>query len=84
MEPIIYDGEHIFVKNTSTLEYGEIGIFYINGEVTCKKYHPTDECIYLESLNPDFQPFKYDFKNECDFKIQGRVLLTSEQKARIK
>lgn len=82
MEPIIQDGDYIYVKNCSTLEPGEIGIFYINGDVTCKKFHMHQDCIILESLNPNFKPFKYRLNEWRDFKIQGKVLLSPEQEAR--
>ncbi len=82
MEPIILDGEYIFVKKCDSLEYGDLGIFYINGDVTCKKYQPQFDCLVLQSLNPDFKPFKYSLNEQYDFKIQGKVILTSTQKDR--
>ncbi len=82
MEPVILDGEYIFVKKCDSLEYGDIGIFYIDGDVTCKKYHPQSDCLILQSLNPDFKPFKYSLNEQYDFKIQGKVILTSPQKGR--
>lgn len=82
MEPVILDGEYIFVKKCDSLEYGDIGIFYIDGDVTCKKYHPQSDCLILQSLNPDFKPFKYSLNEQYDFKIQGKVILTSTQKGR--
>lgn len=82
MEPVIIDGEYIFVKKCDSLEYGDLGIFYINGDVTCKKYQPQNDCLILQSLNPDFKPFKYSLNDHYDFKIQGKVILTSAQKDR--
>ncbi len=82
MEPIILDGEYIFVKKCDSLEFGDLGIFYINGDVTCKKYHPQSDCLILQSLNPDFKPFKYSLNEQYDFKIQGKVILTSTQEGR--
>ncbi len=82
MEPVILDGEYIFVKKCDSLDYGDIGIFYINGDVTCKKYHPQPDRLVLQSLNPDFKPFKYSLNDNYDFKIQGKVILTSTQKNR--
>lgn len=83
MEPVIFNKEYIYVKNQSTLDNGDIGIFYIDGEVTCKIYQPKDDCILLCSLNPEFKPFKYSLNEEHDFKIQGKVILTNEQRARL-
>lgn len=82
MEPVIQDGDYIYVKNCNELHTGDIGIFYIDGEVTCKKYYPQPDCIILKSLNPDFTPFKYPLNKWLDFKIQGKVLLSDEQKNR--
>lgn len=82
MEPVILDGEYIFVKKCDTLQQGDIGIFYINGDVTCKKYQLQEDYLILQSLNPDFKPFKYSLTGEYDFKIQGKVLLTDYQKDR--
>lgn len=82
MEPVIHDGEYIFVRNCDSLNYDDIGIFYIDGNVTCKQYSPTSSTMVLRSLNPDFTPFKYPLTEQHDFKIQGRVVLTEEQKQR--
>lgn len=82
MEPVIKDGEYIFVKNCSTLHNGDIGIFYIDGDVTCKVYQPRENSLVLRSLNPDFEPFKFSLTEYHDFKIQGKVVLTKEQIAR--
>lgn len=82
MEPVIQDGEYIFVRNCDSLNPEDIGIFYIDGNVTCKQYSPTSSTMVLRSLNPDFTPFKYPLKEQHEFKIQGRVILTEEQKQR--
>lgn len=83
MEPAIRDGEYIFIQNCSTLNNNDIGIFYIDGEVTCKRYYLSSESLILKSLNPDFKPFVYPLNEEHDFKIQGKVLLTKEQLSRL-
>ncbi len=82
MEPVILDGEYIFVKKCDSLDPGDIGIFYINGDVTCKRYQLLDDYLVLQSLNPGFKPFKYSLNGDYDFKIQGKVILTDEQNAR--
>lgn len=82
MEPVIQDGEYIFVRNCDSLNPEDIGIFYIDGNVTCKQYSPTSSTMVLRSLNPDFTPFKYPLTEQHDFKIQGKVVLTEEQKQR--
>lgn len=82
MDPVIKDGEHIFVKNCSSLHNGDIGIFYIDGDVTCKVYQQQENYLVLRSLNPDYGPFKFALTEQHDFKIQGKVVLTKEQIAR--
>lgn len=82
MDPVIKDGEHIFVKNCTTLKSGDIGIFYIDGDVTCKVYQPQGNYLVLRSLNPDYEPFKFALTEQHDFKIQGKVVLTKGQIAR--
>lgn len=82
MEPVIQNGEYVYVKNCDMLSPGEIGILYLDGEVTCKVYLPTENALILKSLNPDFAPFIYSLNEDHDFKIQGKVVLTDAQKKR--
>lgn len=82
MEPVIQDGEYIFVRNCDSLNIGDIGIFYIDGDVTCKQYSQDTSTVILKSLNPSFKPFKYSSNEQHDFKIQGKVILTKDQKHR--
>lgn len=84
MEPVIMNNEYIYVKSCSSLSNGDIGIFYIDGDVTCKKFYLDSEFLILKSLNPSFKPFKYSLDERHDFKIQGKVLLTHEQSIRNK
>ena len=82
MEPVIQDGEYIFVRNCDSLNIGDIGIFYSDGDVTCKQYSQDTSTVILKSLNPAFKPFKYSSNEQHDFKIQGKVILTKDQKQR--
>lgn len=53
MEPYIHDGEMVFVKETTDLDEGDIGIFSVNGEMYCKQYHMDEERnLHLLSANP--------------------------------
>lgn len=68
MEPRFADGDIVWVKKQPCLEEGQIGIFILNGEGYCKKYHKDR----LESLNPEYDDIilgKYD-----DLRIVGQVL----------
>ncbi len=82
MEPVIYDGENIFIKSMQSLDDGDIGIFDINGETTCKrfKYDSSTKTVILTSFNSEFKSLTYPLKNYQDtFRIIGKVILTDEQ-----
>lgn len=51
MEPYIQDGSTVFV-NREPLENGDVGIFYLDGEMLCKQYYKDEEGnVRLLSLN---------------------------------
>lgn len=80
MEPVILDGDIILVQKTLTLENGEIGVFKINDDVTCKIYRSYRDRIELHSINKNYSPLVY-LKNSLNtFQIIGKVILTAEQK----
>ena len=66
MEPKFSDGDFIFVQKTDVIEYGDIGIFFFDGNSYIKKYTADG----LESLNPDYSLIP---ANE-DVKCLGKVL----------
>ena len=82
MEPVIMNGEYIYVATTDTLRSNDIGIFYIDGNVTCKRYKRDDHTLSLCSFNELYKPFNFSLKERHEFKIQGKVLLTEEQESR--
>lgn len=85
MEPVIHDGENIFIESMQTLDNGEIGVFDIDGETTCKrfKYDFKTKTVTLTSFNSAFKPLIYPLKNYQDtFRIIGKVILTDEQEER--
>lgn len=82
MEPIINDGEIIYVHKTLFLENGEIGIFKINDEVTCKIYNQYTDRIELHSFNTNYSPLIYLKSSLNSFQIVGKVILTDVQKNR--
>ena len=52
MEPVIKDGDIVLVKRQIDLEPGDVGLFYVDGDMKCKQY--CEDCygnIYLFSLN---------------------------------
>lgn len=75
MEPVIHDGDYVFVKTQSHIENGEIALVEIDGDgVTCKKifFNPEDGSIILHSLNAEYD----DREIEPDrVRVIGKVLL---------
>lgn len=81
MEPVIMNGDIILVHKTPVLENGEIGVFKINDDVTCKIYHSHQDRIELHSINTNYSPLIYLKNSSNEFQIIGKVILTDEQKA---
>lgn len=79
MYPLIKDGEHVLVKKCEELENNDIGVFYLNNSVTCKKWFKNDKMIKLISINPAYEDYSFilsEPQNEnLDFKIEGKVVL---------
>ena len=56
MEPYISDGDRVFVKRTNEISDGDVGIFFVDGDMKCKQYcEDALGNIYLFSLNRDRQ-----------------------------
>jgi phage repressor protein C with HTH and peptisase S24 domain len=52
MEPYIADGSRVYVKRTNELDDGDVGVFFVNGDMKCKQYCEDNfGNIYLLSLN---------------------------------
>ncbi len=52
MEPYISDGSRVFVTRTNELCPGDVGIFFVDGDMKCKQYcEDSFGNIYLFSLN---------------------------------
>ncbi len=56
MEPLISDGDIVFIKYRPTIDEGDIGIFCLNGEAYCKKLSFIDGIPCLVSLNSKYRP----------------------------
>ncbi|MCI5892892.1 MAG: helix-turn-helix domain-containing protein [Clostridiales bacterium] len=73
MEPLICDGEIVFLKYKPTIEIGEIGIFNLRGEAYCKRLDRIHGKYCLTSENPKYSPI---FLNENDTLVTyGQVLI---------
>lgn len=72
MEPLYCDRQVIWIHEQETLDEGEIGIFYLDGESYVKKFHRSETGIELISLNKKYAPIQV--KPEKGFKIFGKVV----------
>lgn len=74
MEPKINDGDLLLVQNIPQLDSGMIGIFLLNDNVFCKRYHynPITKETVLKSLNLNYKPIIVT--DEDDFRIVGKVV----------
>lgn len=50
MEPTYFDGDRVYVKKTTDIEFGDIGLFIVNGYYYIKEYAPDG----LRSHNPNY------------------------------
>lgn len=73
----IHDGDLIFVKQTSVLASGDIGVVLINGdEATVKRVVMKDDLLILESANPEYETryFNEEDVMHLPVSIIGKVL----------
>ncbi|MFV0520068.1 MAG: S24 family peptidase [Lachnospirales bacterium] len=54
MEPLIKDGQLVFVNKQPSINFGEIGIFIYNDEVYCKRLIKEGKKILLRSENTEY------------------------------
>ena len=74
MQPTIMDKSTVFVEATKVLLDGDIGIFVVDGEVTCKRYREDGERVWLQPDNSsEFDPI--ELNDHIDCRTQGKVLL---------
>ena len=72
MEPLIQDGQVIWVRGQDALNSGEIGIFVYSSEVYCKKLIISGGRAYLRSLNPAYKDI--EINEDMGFKTIGKVV----------
>ena len=72
MEPLIRDGQVIWVREQEVLDSGDIGIFTYAGDVYCKKLVVNGVKAYLRSLNPAYEDIKIE--EDFGFKVIGKVV----------
>lgn len=73
MEPVIHDGDIVFVHQQQELNSGDIGIFTCNGESFCKMWQNRNGMPRLVSMNKAYPPI---FLTSADrLIVHGKVLL---------
>ena len=72
MEPRFVNGQIVWVQKTDTLNDGDIGIFFLDGNAYCKKLQDNENGVYLLSLNSKYTPIAIT-ENQT-FKIFGKVV----------
>ena len=73
MEPDYHDGDILLVKNQNTLNSGQLGIFFYNGDTLFKKYQKSKKKICIISLNKEEYP-PIDIPSNRKLIIQGLVI----------
>jgi len=72
MAPRFVNGQIVWVRRQSTLELGEIGIFYLNGQSFCKRLAREHGSPLLVSLNHAYAPLAVGPDDE--FRVFGKVV----------
>ena len=75
MEPVIKNGQVIYIKAKPDVEDGTIAVVEIDGAVTCKKVYKWKDHIELQSLNTKYEPIIITGGN---FRILGEVILNKK------
>ena len=73
MEPMINDGEIVFVKFQPQILGDQVGIFVLNGEAYCKRLEYRANEPYLCSFNPKYSPIR--IRPTDNLRVIGKVLL---------
>lgn len=72
MEPLLHKNQIIYVHRQETLESGEYGIFFLNGEAYVKRFLKDETGTWLISLNRKYAPLPV--QEGSDFRIFGRLV----------
>lgn len=74
MEPLVQDGDVVFLRQQDCVDNGEIAVVMINGEATLKKFYKYEHQIHLIPLNLKYPPIIIDEKDAEDLRIVGKAL----------
>lgn len=82
MEPLLSDGDLVFVKKTGEIRHGQIGIFLLNGESLCKRLGEVEGTRALISINPAYPPIL--ILETDDLRLVGRVIAPKNESEEVK
>ena len=74
IEAGIHDGDYVFVRASSVARPGDMVIAMIDGDTTCKYYHPEAGCIRLLPANSSMAPVMWYPDEGRPFSILGLVI----------
>ena len=72
MEPTLEDGQEIWVHMQPTLESGETGIFFLDGNAYVKEYMKSGKKVTLVSHNRQYEPI--EVSSDVEARIYGKVV----------
>lgn len=72
MIPRYVDGQIVYVRQQRNLNYGDCGVFILNGDAYCKRLISLENGVALESINPQYPPLPITEFDEL--KIVGKVV----------
>lgn len=73
MQPMFENHEYVFVKKTTEIRSGQIGVFIIDNESYLKKAYIEDNHLRLVSLNTKYEDLMFDDVN--DITVVGTVVM---------
>lgn len=72
MEPRFHNGDLVWVEKRDTLNSGDIGVFYLDGDIFIKKLEYGNDAPCLKSLNRKYK--KIPIGENSVFTVWGKVL----------
>jgi phage repressor protein C with HTH and peptisase S24 domain/DNA-binding XRE family transcriptional regulator len=81
MFPLIRNGDIVYVKKTSELKNGEVGIFSVDGAAYCKQYYiDNNGNLTLVSANPHYKSTNVFISADSNSEVRcyGKVLLKTK------
>lgn len=72
MEPRFHNGDLVWVEKRDTLNSGDIGVFYLDGNIYIKKLEYGTSSPCLKSINRNYKPIP--IKETSVFTVWGKVL----------